>query len=177
MRIPYKRELCAHALRTFRLVGYDHLFCNNDPYNSLQEAPVRLLEASAEQGISIASSALFPHTMSPMGSSSKNKPAGLRLQSVKGPIPDENKLNFCLCPGTLISLVPTKELPMNEIIFLVEEAPEGGYTARALGESIFTDADSLDELHANVRDAVRCHFDEGKSPKILRLHGNVPLLP
>jgi hypothetical protein len=59
---------------------------------------------------------------------------------------------------------------MNEIIFLVEEAPEGGYTARALGESIFTDADSLEELHANVRDAVRCHFDEEKSPKILRLH-------
>jgi hypothetical protein len=59
---------------------------------------------------------------------------------------------------------------MNEIIFLVEEASEGGYTARALGESIFTDADSLEELHANVRDAVRCHFDEEKSPKILRLH-------
>jgi len=60
--------------------------------------------------------------------------------------------------------------PMSEIIFLVEEAPEGGYTARALGSPIFTQADTLDELHANVRDAVQCHFDEGKAPPVIRLH-------
>ena len=59
---------------------------------------------------------------------------------------------------------------MNEVIFLVEEAPEGGYTARALGVSIFTDADSLPELQAQVRDAVRCHFEDGKAPKVIRLH-------
>ncbi|GMV94684.1 MAG: hypothetical protein AMXMBFR82_44620 [Candidatus Hydrogenedentota bacterium] len=59
---------------------------------------------------------------------------------------------------------------MNEIIFLVEESPEGGYTARALGESIFTEGDTLPDLHENVRDAVRCHFDEGKAPAIVRLH-------
>ena len=59
---------------------------------------------------------------------------------------------------------------MNEVIFVVEEAPEGGYTARALGASIFTEADSLTELHAQVRDAVRCHFNEGEAPKIIRLH-------
>lgn len=59
---------------------------------------------------------------------------------------------------------------MNEIIFLVEEAPEGGYTAHALGEGIFTEADTLNELHTQVRDAVRCHFDEGARPKIVRLH-------
>lgn len=59
---------------------------------------------------------------------------------------------------------------MNELIFLVEEAPEGGYTARALGESIFTEADNLAELHTQVRDAVRCHFDEGQRPKVIRLH-------
>ena len=59
---------------------------------------------------------------------------------------------------------------MNEIVFVVEQAPEGGYTARALGESIFTEADSLDELRIAVQDAVHCHFDEGKSPKIIRLH-------
>jgi hypothetical protein len=59
---------------------------------------------------------------------------------------------------------------MNEIFFLVEEAPEGGFTAKGLGESIFTEADSLEELHANVRDAVRCHFDEDKAPKMIRLH-------
>jgi hypothetical protein len=59
---------------------------------------------------------------------------------------------------------------MNEIIFLVEEAPEGGYTARALGESIFTEADDLESLHEQIRDAVLCHFDEGKAPPIIRLN-------
>jgi len=59
---------------------------------------------------------------------------------------------------------------MNEIIFLVEEAPEGGYTARALGVSIFTEAASLAELPAKVRDAVHCHFDESSLPKLIRLH-------
>ena len=52
---------------------------------------------------------------------------------------------------------------------MVEEAPEGGYTARALGESIFTEADTTDELRANIRDAVRCHFDEGKTPRVVHL--------
>ncbi len=59
---------------------------------------------------------------------------------------------------------------MNEIMFVVEEAPEGGLMAHALGESIFTEADDIGSLHQQVRDAVRCHFDEGKSPKIIRLH-------
>ncbi len=59
---------------------------------------------------------------------------------------------------------------MSEIIFVVEQAPEGGYSARALGESNFTQADSVADLHARVRDAVRCHFDEGKAPKMIRLH-------
>jgi hypothetical protein len=59
---------------------------------------------------------------------------------------------------------------MNELIFIVEEAPEGGYTARALGESIFTEANTLADLREQVRDAVRCHFDEGQSPKMVRLH-------
>jgi hypothetical protein len=59
---------------------------------------------------------------------------------------------------------------MNEIIFLIEEAPEGGYTARALGESIYTEADTIEDLQNQIRDAVRCHFDEGKVPKVIRLH-------
>jgi hypothetical protein len=59
---------------------------------------------------------------------------------------------------------------MSELIFLVEEAPEGGYTAKALGQTIVTEADTLPELHEQVRDAVRCHFDEGKAPTVVRLH-------
>lgn len=59
---------------------------------------------------------------------------------------------------------------MDELIFLVEEAPEGGLTARALGESIFTEADDLEGLREMVRDAVRCHFDEGRGPRVIRLH-------
>ena len=59
---------------------------------------------------------------------------------------------------------------MNEIIFMIEEAPEGGYLARALGQSIFAEGDDLVALHANVRDAVRCHFEDGQAPKVLRLH-------
>ena len=59
---------------------------------------------------------------------------------------------------------------MSELIFIVEEAPEGGYTARALGESIYTEADDLSELPDQIRDAVLCHFDEGQAPKIVRLH-------
>ena len=60
---------------------------------------------------------------------------------------------------------------MSEIVFLVEDAPEGGYTARALGESIFTEADDWDTLKQNIRDAVACHYDDpSKAPKVIRLH-------
>ncbi len=59
---------------------------------------------------------------------------------------------------------------MSELIFLVEEALEGGYTARALGQSIFTEADTLDGLRANVREAVECHYDADQAPDVLRLH-------
>ena len=59
---------------------------------------------------------------------------------------------------------------MDEIIFVVEEDPDGGYTARALGESIFTEAEDLAELDDRVREAVRCHFDDGESPRVIRLH-------
>jgi hypothetical protein len=59
---------------------------------------------------------------------------------------------------------------MSEILFLVEQAPEGGYTARSMSESIFTEADTLPELRKMVQDAVHCHFDESDMPKIIRLH-------
>lgn len=59
---------------------------------------------------------------------------------------------------------------MKEIIFLVEEAAEGGFTAKALGAPIFTEAESIEALHTNVRDAVTCHFDDGHASKVIRLH-------
>jgi hypothetical protein len=59
---------------------------------------------------------------------------------------------------------------MSEIHFIVEESPEGGYTARALEQSIFTEADSVEELRLQVRDAVHCHFDKGKAPRLIHLH-------
>ena len=57
-----------------------------------------------------------------------------------------------------------------EIIFIVEEAPEGGYTANALGFSIYTEADSWEELKQKIRDAVKCHFEEKDRPDIIHLH-------
>ncbi len=59
---------------------------------------------------------------------------------------------------------------MSEIIFIVENSDEGGYTARALGHSIFTEGETLDELKENVKDAIKCHFDEKEIPHIVRLH-------
>lgn len=57
-----------------------------------------------------------------------------------------------------------------EIIFVVEEAPEGGYAARALGYSIFTQGATAQEIKTEVRDAVRCHFEENELPHLIRLH-------
>ena len=59
---------------------------------------------------------------------------------------------------------------MTEIVFVVELAPEGGYIARALGESIFTEADTEAELRTAVQDSAQCHFEVGLSPKLIRLH-------
>ena len=57
-----------------------------------------------------------------------------------------------------------------EIIFEVEESPEGGFEARALGHAIFTEAETLDKLREMVRDAVPCHFDPETAPRLIRLH-------
>jgi hypothetical protein len=59
---------------------------------------------------------------------------------------------------------------MQELIFLVEEDPDGGFVASAVGHSIFTQADTEVELHAMVRDAVRCHFEDAERPSLIRLH-------
>jgi hypothetical protein len=58
---------------------------------------------------------------------------------------------------------------MSEIIFEVTNAPEGGYTARALGAAIFTEADTSPELREMVRDAVRCHHEEDQAPMVVRI--------
>ena len=57
-----------------------------------------------------------------------------------------------------------------EILFLVEEAIEGGFNARAIGNSIFTQADTLDDLKIQIKDAINIHFDGKDIPKIIRLH-------
>ena len=59
---------------------------------------------------------------------------------------------------------------MSEIVFLVEDAAEGGLLARALGHAIFTEADTYEELRDHVRDAVQCHFDGVDRPTVIRLH-------
>jgi predicted RNase H-like HicB family nuclease len=59
---------------------------------------------------------------------------------------------------------------MTEIIFLVEESLEGGYEAKALDHSIFTDEDTFEELIQNVKEAIHCHFETADMPKMVRLH-------
>jgi hypothetical protein len=59
---------------------------------------------------------------------------------------------------------------MNELIFMVDDAPEGGFVARALGQAVFTEADDLEGLHRKICDAVHCHFADDSAPKVIRLH-------
>jgi len=64
-----------------------------------------------------------------------------------------------------------KLMTTNELIFLIEEDPEGGYNAKALGQSIFVQADTFETLKSNIKDALECHFDKKEDiPKIIRLH-------
>lgn len=63
-----------------------------------------------------------------------------------------------------------KKIETGEIIFEVTVAVEGGYNARALGHSIFTQGKDWSDLKAMTRDAVLCHFDESEVPKVIRLH-------
>lgn len=59
---------------------------------------------------------------------------------------------------------------MNEVIFVVEQAPEGGYVARALGYSVYTEADTWADLKVAAQDAVSCHWDAKERPSVIRLH-------
>jgi hypothetical protein len=61
-------------------------------------------------------------------------------------------------------------MAQSEIIFAIQESLEGGFEAKALSHSIYTEADTLDELKKKVQDAVRCHFDEKDRPSVIRLH-------
>lgn len=60
--------------------------------------------------------------------------------------------------------------PKTELLFVVEEAAEGGFVARGVGADIFTEAETLDELRTNVREAVECHFELEQQPRLVRLH-------
>jgi hypothetical protein len=65
----------------------------------------------------------------------------------------------------------TQKVTQNEIIFLVEKDPLSGYTARSLGESIFTEAHDIETLRKNIRDAIQCHYpNPAERPRIIRLH-------
>jgi len=59
---------------------------------------------------------------------------------------------------------------MSELLFVVEEDADGGWVGRAVGADIFTQAETLDEMEAAVRDAVRCHYEPGMLPRLIRLH-------
>ncbi|MDH4216669.1 MAG: hypothetical protein OEV23_07240 [Gallionella sp.] len=59
---------------------------------------------------------------------------------------------------------------MNEVSFFSEGTPEVVLTAQSSGEPIFAEADMVESLYRQVRDAVHCHFEKGKAPKIIRLH-------
>ena len=61
-------------------------------------------------------------------------------------------------------------MEISEIIFIINESEEGGFQAKCLNEPIFTEGESFDELKKNIKEAVLCHFDDGKAPKIVRLH-------
>jgi len=65
---------------------------------------------------------------------------------------------------------PDLHMKLKEIIFVVEEDPEGGYTAQAMGSSIYTEGEDLEELKRNVKDALKCHFNKIEMPLYIRFH-------
>ena len=71
--------------------------------------------------------------------------------------------------------------PMSELIFEVFEAEEGGYWAKALGESIFTEGDTWIDLKNNILEAVQCHFFDSSQTHHLEIRNctapSVKLVP
>ncbi|MCE5340497.1 MAG: type II toxin-antitoxin system HicB family antitoxin [Planctomycetaceae bacterium] len=64
----------------------------------------------------------------------------------------------------------SRNAAMKEFIFVIENSDEGGYVAKALGTSIYTEGETLDELKKNIKDAIKCHFEKSEIPQIIRLH-------
>ncbi len=58
---------------------------------------------------------------------------------------------------------------MNELIFEVAQEADGGFTAEAIGEAIFTQADTWEELKSNVREAVQAFYFDSAPPGSIRL--------
>lgn len=58
---------------------------------------------------------------------------------------------------------------MKEVIFEVTEEADGGFTAEAIGESIFTQADTWEELRTNAREAVQAFYFDSVMPSSIRL--------
>lgn len=62
-------------------------------------------------------------------------------------------------------------LKVMELIFEVRDADEGGYCARSLGHSIFTEAETWEELRSNVIEATALHFEDSPvQPRLVQLH-------
>jgi predicted RNase H-like HicB family nuclease len=59
---------------------------------------------------------------------------------------------------------------MSELVFEVVREGDGGYSAKAVGQAIFTQGDTWEELRAMALEAVKCHFEEGEFPASIRLH-------
>lgn len=57
-----------------------------------------------------------------------------------------------------------------EIIFIIQDSLDGGFEAKAVGHSIYTEAETMEELKNNIIEATDCQFDPGKKPKLIRLH-------
>lgn len=64
---------------------------------------------------------------------------------------------------------PRRAAGMRDIVFEVLQESDGGFTAEAIGESIFTQADNWDELRANVREAVQAYYFDSAPPDSIRL--------
>lgn len=56
------------------------------------------------------------------------------------------------------------------LLFVVQEDPDGGYTAKAPGYGIYTQGETMDELLANIKEAIQCHFEEGQAPTSFTIH-------